>query len=301
MGAAPYALEIVAARCATEELLTAIDGDSASGGLRTQTRLDEGRSLGAVNSPSHDPCRRPGHADRQGASTDSGHVRRRASASFHPPVEEYLATLYEMDEENVPTIQARLSERLSVSAPSVSEMVRRLEADGYLDIVDRVLQLTPAGRTRAEAVVRKHRLAERLLTDVIGLPWEKAHIEAGRWEHVISDEVEERLVELLHHPATCPHGNPIPGANPSRLNLKPLTAARPGEHVRLERVSESLEMDAQVRDPPGRARVHTGRNGHRQGPRPRRDAHARPRRQDPCRRDKTRRTTLRLDAAATSS
>lgn len=168
------------------------------------------------------------------------------SASFHPPVEEYLATIYEMDEEAVPTIQARLSERLAVSAASVSEMVRRLESEGYLTVDDRVLHLTRKGRRQAEAVVRKHRLAERLLTDVIGLPWEKAHIEAGRWEHVISDEVEERLIELLGHPDTCPHGNPIPGALPPQRTLKPLAASRPGDRVHLERVTESLEMDASV-------------------------------------------------------
>src|SRR4029077_6785250 len=123
--------------------------------------------------------------------------------------------VHELEEESdAPIIQARLAERLGHSAPSVSEMVRRLRADGYLAVTGRKVSLTTKGRARAESVVRKHRLAERLLTDIIGLEWHKSHVEARRWEHVISDDVEARLVELLDHPTTCPHGNPIPGTGP---------------------------------------------------------------------------------------
>src|SRR6516165_8339881 len=131
---------------------------------------------------------------------------------FHPPLEEYLEAIHELEEEGTQVIQARLAERVGHSAPAVSEMIRRLKAEGYLTVEDRAVRLTPVGRERAESVVRKHRLAERLLTDIIGLPWHKAHVEAGRWEHVISDEVEARLIELLGNPQTCPHGNPIPGS-----------------------------------------------------------------------------------------
>jgi DtxR family Mn-dependent transcriptional regulator len=92
-------------------------------------------------------------------------------------------------------------------------------------------------------VVRKHRLAERLLTDVIGLEWHKTHLEACRWEHVISDDVEARLVTLLGNPSTCPHGNPIPGAEPPRRDLHVLTESKPGDRVRLERVTEQVEVD----------------------------------------------------------
>jgi DtxR family Mn-dependent transcriptional regulator len=92
-------------------------------------------------------------------------------------------------------------------------------------------------------VVRKHRLAERMLTDVIGLPWHKTHLEACRWEHVISDEVEQRLVALLENPTTCPHGNPIPGAGAPRSDLHAVAELEPGEHVRLERVTEQVEVD----------------------------------------------------------
>ena len=87
-----------------------------------------------------------------------------------------------------------------------------LKDEGYLNVAGRAITLTDKGTDRAASVVRKHRLAERLLTDIIGLDWHKAHLEAGRWEHVISDEVEARLIEILGHPATCPHGNPIPGS-----------------------------------------------------------------------------------------
>ena len=163
---------------------------------------------------------------------------------FHPPVEEYLEAVHELQEEGVAVIQARLVERLGHSAPAVSEMVRRLADDGYVSVASRAISLTTLGRETAESVVRKHRLAERLLTDIIGLPWDKAHTEAGRWEHVISDEVEARLVELLGHPTTCPHGNPIPGAPPVTEATTALSDADAGEHVRLRRVTEQVEIDS---------------------------------------------------------
>ena len=162
---------------------------------------------------------------------------------FHPPLEEYLEAIWELEEEGVQVIQARLVEHLGHSAPSVSEMVKRLRADGYINVRGRDITLTPKGRTRAVSVVRKHRLAERLLTDVIGLPWHKTHMEACRWEHVISDEVEERLVTLLGNPPTCPHGNPIPGAGGPHRDLVALAESEPGDRVRLERVTEQVEVD----------------------------------------------------------
>jgi DtxR family Mn-dependent transcriptional regulator len=164
----------------------------------------------------------------------------------HPPVEEYLETVLELDEDGIRVTQARLAERLGHSAPTVSQMVKRLTTEGYLDVDRRVLVLTDKGRVQAESVVRKHRLAERLLTDVIGLAWDKAHTEAGRWEHVISDEVEALLVNLLGHPTTCPHGNPIPGAVGAATFVAPLSPLAdhvPGDQVRLERVTEQVEVD----------------------------------------------------------
>jgi DtxR family transcriptional regulator, iron-dependent repressor len=169
----------------------------------------------------------------------------RSPQEYHPPVEEYLETMLALGEEGVPVIQARIAERLGRSAPSVSEMLDRLIDEGYVRREGRRLDLTDSGRALAEKVVRKHRLAERLLVDVIGLEWHKVHREAGRWEHVISDDVEARLVELLGDPATCPHGNPIPGAR----TVAPAVATRPladvdeGERVRLVRISEEVETN----------------------------------------------------------
>jgi len=162
---------------------------------------------------------------------------------FHPPLEEYLEAIWEFEEEGTRVIQARLAEHLGHSAPSVSEMVRRLRSEGWIDVRDKALHLTDKGRQRAESVVRKHRLAERLLTDIIGLPWHMTHVEACRWEHVMSDEVESRLVALLENPRTCPHGNPIPGAGGDRDDLRAIADLEPGERVRLERVTEQVEVD----------------------------------------------------------
>jgi DtxR family Mn-dependent transcriptional regulator len=165
------------------------------------------------------------------------------SAGFHPPVEEYLEAVHDLGEEGVTVIQARLVERLGHSPQSVSEMVQRLVAEGFLAREGRGLVLTEKGRERAESVVRRHRLAERFLVDVVGLPWHLAHVEAGRWEHVISDEVEARFVELLGNPSTCPHGNPIPGTPPPRDATWPLSTAEPGARVRLARITERVETD----------------------------------------------------------
>ena len=169
----------------------------------------------------------------------------RTPQEYHPPVEEYLETILALGEEGVPVIQARIAERLGRSAPSVSEMLDRLTEDGYVTREGRRLSLTDSGRALAEKVVRKHRLAERLLVDVIGLEWHKVHREAGRWEHVISDDVEARLVELLGDPATGPHGNPIPGSHTEvpAVPTQPLAEVAVGEQVRLLRISEEVELN----------------------------------------------------------
>ena len=160
-------------------------------------------------------------------------------------------------------IQARIAERLGRSAPSVSEMLDRLLEDGYVARDGRRLSLTESGQALAEKVVRKHRLAERLLVDVIGLEWHKVHREAGRWEHVISDDVEARLVELLGDPATCPHGNPIPGSHSPAPStpVRPLAEVDAGERVRLFRISEEVELNLGLADPARRGRLHPRRRG----------------------------------------
>jgi DtxR family Mn-dependent transcriptional regulator len=162
---------------------------------------------------------------------------------FHPPVEEYLETIFALEEEGIPVIQARLAERLGKAAPSVSEMLDRLEADDLIARSARQITMTDKGAVLAASVVRKHRLAERLLVDIIGLDWDKAHVEAGRWEHVISDDVEAHMVVLLGNPTTCPHGNPIPGVEPVGPEQRRLADAQPGDRIRLERITESVEHD----------------------------------------------------------
>ncbi len=126
--------------------------------------------------------------------------------------EMYLRTIYELQEEGVVPLRARIAERLHQSGPTVSQTVARMERDGLVTVEgDRHLELTPQGSLLATRVMRKHRLAERLLTDVIGLDWELVHEEACRWEHVMSENVERRLLELLEHPTESPYGTPIPG------------------------------------------------------------------------------------------
>lgn len=126
--------------------------------------------------------------------------------------EMYLKTIYELEEESIFPLRARIAERLEQSGPTVSQTVARMERDGLLWIADdRSLKLTEEGRDHATSVMRKHRLAERLLIDVIGLPWESVHAEACRWEHVMGDDVDVRLLSVLENHSTDPFGNPIPG------------------------------------------------------------------------------------------
>src|SRR3954466_9700770 len=162
---------------------------------------------------------------------------------MHDTTEEYLETILELEEEGVRPLRARLVERLGVSAPAVSETVNRLIRGGYANLnEDHSIKLTSKGRGLATTIVRRHRLAERLLVDVIGLEWEKVHREADRWEHAISADVEEKLVELLGDPLTCPHGNPIPGSKrkTSGAPTVPLSRSVPGR-VTVQRVNERLE------------------------------------------------------------
>ena len=132
---------------------------------------------------------------------------------------------------------------LSVASANSGRTISK--SGNHVEEKDRPLLLTDRGRMLAESVVRKHRLAERLLTDIIGLPWSRSHLEACRWEHVISDEVEARLIELLEHPTTCPHGNPIPGLGSMLPGMFALTDVELGDRVRLQRVTEQVEIDTE--------------------------------------------------------
>jgi DtxR family Mn-dependent transcriptional regulator len=167
----------------------------------------------------------------------------------------YLRTIFELEEEGVIPLRARIAERLGQSGPTVSQTVARMERDGLLTVADdRRLELTEEGRSRAISVMRKHRLAERLLVDIIGLEWEQVHTEACRWEHVMSDAVERKLFALLGQPTTSPYGNPIPGldelgvgepAGPIEPDLVRLdeVARRGGGTVEVRRIAEHVQLD----------------------------------------------------------
>ena len=160
---------------------------------------------------------------------------------YHPAFEEYCETIFELHEDDVDVIQARIAERLGVSRPAVSEMIRRMDAEGLVE-VDRTVRLTPSGTRLAERVVRRHRLAERLLTDILGLSWAEAHQEAGKWEHVISDNVEAAIIRLLDDPTTCPHGNPIPGSGYEAPDTVALSDLGVGDGFTVMRIPEELEF-----------------------------------------------------------
>jgi DtxR family Mn-dependent transcriptional regulator len=163
------------------------------------------------------------------------------AGEYHPAFEEYCEAIYELHEDSLDVIQARIAERLDVSRPAVSEMMRRMAGEGLI-LIGSTIQLTEAGQELAEAVVRRHRLAERLLTDVLGLPWSTAHNEAGKWEHVISPEVEAALARVLGEPTTCPHGNPIPGSDYTAPDSIPLRALVVGDEFTVVRITEDLEF-----------------------------------------------------------
>jgi DtxR family transcriptional regulator, Mn-dependent transcriptional regulator len=160
----------------------------------------------------------------------------------HRAPEEYCECIFELAEDDLDVIQARIAERLHVSRPSVSEMIRRLESDGLVTTTNRTIELTEAGRTLAEQVVRRHRLAERFLTDILGLPWADAHVEAGNWQHVISDPVETALRRVLGEPTTCPHGNPIPGSSYEAPDARPLVELAVDCAFTVTRIPEELEF-----------------------------------------------------------
>ena len=190
--------------------------------------------------------------------------------------EMYLRTLFELGEEGVPPLRARIAERLHQSGPTVSQTVARMERDGLVVLnADRQLEFTPLGAQHATAVMRKHRLAERLLLDVIGLDWADVHAEACRWEHVMSESVEKRIVALLGQPSVSPYGNPIPGlaelsdptAGSDRMppveppaGVLPLSEAlddRP-RAVRIVAIGEHLQTDVELMRELDRSRLRPG-------------------------------------------
>lgn len=160
---------------------------------------------------------------------------------YHPAFEEYCETIFELAEDDLEVIQARIAERMGISRPAVSEMIRRMQDQGLLE-PGRQITLTDDGMALARQVVRRHRLAERFLTDVLGLSWAEAHAEAGKWEHVLSPRVEEAMSKLLGSPTTCPHGNPIPGSGYSPPESMALSEVEEGGAFVVSRIIEELEF-----------------------------------------------------------
>jgi DtxR family Mn-dependent transcriptional regulator len=181
---------------------------------------------------------------------------------YHPAFEEYCETIFELGEDDLAVIQARVAERLQVSRPAVSEMVKRMEHQGLVTVDKGAIRLTDDGLDLAESVVRRHRLAERFLTDVLHLSWAEAHTEAGRWEHVISDRVEDALRNLLGDPTTCPHGNPIPGSHYQQPEAVALTELTTGAAFTVLRIPEELEFTPGLLEFLERSSLVPGKSGH---------------------------------------
>jgi DtxR family Mn-dependent transcriptional regulator len=163
-------------------------------------------------------------------------------------VEDYLQAIYSLNGEGETVISARLARRMRVTPPTAWATVRRMIRDGLVTLDDhKVIHLTPKGLGLAESIVRRHRLAERFLCDVMGLGWAEAHEEAHVFEHAITPRLEPRIVELAGNPRTCPHGSPIPGSG-GKLpdDLMPLASLKAGDHATIEFISEELEEDMEL-------------------------------------------------------
>lgn len=181
-------------------------------------------------------------------------------AEWHPAFEEYCETIFELHEDDVEVIQARIAERLRVSRPAVSEMIKRLEAEGLVT-ASGVIRLTDRGLELAERVVRRHRLAERFLTDILELSWAEAHREAGKWEHVMSESVEAAINRILGEPTTCPHGNPIPGSAYAPPEARALADLEVGSAFTVTRIPEELEFSPGLLEFLEESAIQPGRTG----------------------------------------
>lgn len=168
---------------------------------------------------------------------------------LNPASKEYLEAVYELEEEGQRILQARIGERLGLAPATVSEGVKRLAGEGYVTVAGgRDIALTASGRIVAETLVRRHRLAERMLVDILGIPWHLCHHQAEDWEKVMTPEVEVAILAQLEGEPTCPHGNPIPGAKSAIpwSELRPLSSLAIGQGGRLTRLLEDVELDGDV-------------------------------------------------------
>jgi DtxR family transcriptional regulator, Mn-dependent transcriptional regulator len=169
--------------------------------------------------------------------------------ALNPASKEYLEAVFELGEEGQRIVQARIGERLGLTPATVSEGIKRLVNEGYVTIDSRDIALTEQGRAIAEALVRRHRLAERMLVDILGIPWHLCHEQAEDWEKVMTVEVEEAILSKLTGEATCPHGNPIPGVTQSITpwsELTPVAAMEQGDAGSLTRLLEDVELNHDV-------------------------------------------------------
>jgi DtxR family Mn-dependent transcriptional regulator len=180
---------------------------------------------------------------------------------WHPAFEEYCETIFELGEDDVVVKQARIAERLGVSRPAVSEMVHRMQAEGLVVAQSGTVKLSASGKRFAERVVRRHRVAERFLTDILGISSPEAHHEAGKWEHVISDPVEAAMLKLLGDPTTCPHGNPIPGTGYKAPTTRPLAELATGTTFTVSRIPEELEFAPGLLEFLDESRIAPGADG----------------------------------------
>jgi DtxR family Mn-dependent transcriptional regulator len=171
-----------------------------------------------------------------------------ASRETTPAIQDYLGAIYDLAGSDKPVIGARLARYMHLSAPSITEALRRMQKDGYVRVEGRKeIRLTSKGLGIAETMARRHRLLERWLTDVLGLDWARAHDEAHRLEHALSPVVEERLAKMLGMPSTCPHGNPIPGMPaPEAHHPIPLSQTVRGQTLVVDRITEEAEADRQL-------------------------------------------------------
>jgi DtxR family Mn-dependent transcriptional regulator len=173
--------------------------------------------------------------------------KRGASGEPSATVEDYLHIIYYMNRDGRPIFGARLAEKLGVSPPTVAQTLKRMRDAGLTWLDGRKeVQLTERGRELAERIVRRHALAEHLLVDLLGLRWAEAHREAHHVEHAISPRIEERLLEVLGHPRTCPHGNPMPGAEQEETGAVTLPTLREGQRGVVTRIHEEAEEDLRL-------------------------------------------------------
>lgn len=183
------------------------------------------------------------------------------STERHPAFEEYCECIFELHEDDLEVIQARIAERLQVSRASVSQMIEKMSRAGLVNAEGSRISLTIEGQNLAQQVVRRHRLAERFLTDILGLSWSAAHQEAGKWEHVISDDVEIAMNRVLGAPTTCPHGNPIPGSSYIETDAVPLSQLASGAKFTVSRIPEELEFTPGLLDFLQQSCILPGRRG----------------------------------------